>query len=260
MKHLKFRDYFWGFVVLLILVVKDVDIAIDLTLPFGKTEQIDLINDSLVIPASINFPETPVTKHEANERTSTPHTTVPVVAKASVSKPWTPEPYSFSRNKAQYFSYWGHVIKSETESYKEQTGVFIPVSVKLAILALETGYGEHSSDDFNHFNIKWFDNRSYIPKHVYGQAVVGSVKNKRVTTESNEFFKFKTPWLASRFHSYFISAPHYMRHYNSSYARNLKPHERWAYALQRGGYGGNSKTYGEKLLKIINDWDLRKYD
>lgn len=258
LKKVRFMDISFIVIILFLLGVEEIDIT--MSTPFIKREVVHF--GSFPIDTNVTFKELPLVNQKDIEKVPVTYSaSVPsnkIVRKESKSTKWTPIRYN-GKTPTDYIKHWSYTFIVESNSYKEATGIDIPVSIKIAQVALETGWGQKSLDDFNHFNIKDHGYRPHIPRSLHDEAITGSIY-KNVGEHNNTFLKFKTPWLASRYHSYFICAPHYLRWYNNSYAKTLKNPERWAYALQKGRYAGHSKTYGQKLLHIIDRYNLRQYD
>jgi flagellum-specific peptidoglycan hydrolase FlgJ len=129
----------------------------------------------------------------------------------------------------------------------EQGTYGIPASIILAQGLLESDAGESplSADANNHFGIKCFS-RSCRRGHC-----------RNFTDDSHkDFFRvFPTAWESYRSHSLLLQGPRY---------RGLKKlgdenYTAWARGLSKAGYA-TDKKYAEKLIHLIEDLELYRYD
>jgi flagellum-specific peptidoglycan hydrolase FlgJ len=129
----------------------------------------------------------------------------------------------------------------------EQSTYGIPASIILAQGLLESDAGESplSADANNHFGIKCFS-RSCRRGHC-----------RNFTDDSHkDFFRvFPTAWESYRSHSLLLQGPRY---------RGLKKlgdenYAAWARGLSKAGYA-TDKKYAEKLIHLIEDLELYRYD
>ena len=136
------------------------------------------------------------------------------------------------------------------KTYKElaiaemiRTGV--PASIKLAqgILESQSGESELAKVSNNHFGIKckpeWTGARTYHDDDAKGECF-------RVYPSVEDSYKDHSDFLKSR--------PHY------AFLFQLDPtdYQGWANGLKKAGYA-TSPTYPQKLLKVINDYNLQQY-
>ena len=145
-------------------------------------------------------------------------------------------------------------VKEKTQayinSYKElaieemlRTGV--PASIKLAQGILESQFGESplAKNANNHFGIKckteWTGEKTYQDDDAKGECF-------RVYPDAAQSYKDHSDFLKTR--------PHY------AFLFKLEPTDitGWAYGLKRAGYA-TSPTYPEKLLRVIEDYQLHQY-
>ena len=145
-------------------------------------------------------------------------------------------------------------VKERTEAYinsykdlaiQEMIRTGVPASIKLAQGILESQFGESTlaKNANNHFGIKckteWTGEKIFQDDDAKGEC----------------FRSYKTPEESYRDHSDFLKTrPHY------SFLFKLEPTDitGWAYGLKRAGYATN-KTYPEKLLRVIEDYQLNQY-
>jgi len=122
----------------------------------------------------------------------------------------------------------------------------IPASITLAQGILESGSGQSIlvKKTNNHFGIK----------------CVGKCNNKNSYMMADDdpydrFIKYKSAWFSYRHHSRFLTE-------NTRYERCFEcgdNYKCWAKQLKKCGYA-TSKTYTEKLIKIIETYKLYQYD
>lgn len=145
-------------------------------------------------------------------------------------------------------------VKERTEAYinsykdlaiREMIRTGVPASIKLAQGILESQFGESplAKNANNHFGIKckteWTGEKTFQDDDAKGEC----------------FRVYKSPEESYRDHSDFLKTrPHY------SFLFKLEPTDitGWAYGLKRAGYATN-KTYPEKLLRVIEDYQLNQY-
>jgi flagellum-specific peptidoglycan hydrolase FlgJ len=127
----------------------------------------------------------------------------------------------------------------------EQALFGIPASITLGQGLIESNSGNSgiAQSCNNHFGIKCFS------KHHRGCCEKWADDNNH-----DSFRKFTSPWYSFREHSKLLSKPHY-----KSLHQYGKDYKKWAYGLKRKGYA-TDKTYAEKLIGIIERYDLHKYD
>lgn len=145
-------------------------------------------------------------------------------------------------------------VKERTEAYinsykdlaiQEMLRTGVPASIKLAQGILESQFGESplAKNANNHFGIKckteWTGEKTYQDDDARGECF-------RVYTSAAESYRDHSDFLKTR--------PHY------SFLFKLEPTDfsGWAYGLKRAGYATN-KTYPEKLLRVIEDYQLQQY-
>lgn len=121
----------------------------------------------------------------------------------------------------------------------------IPASITLAQGLLESNAGESklALESNNHFGIKCRRKckgctcRNYTDDDVYDM-----------------FRVFDSAWESYEEHSILLSSPRY--EHLKKYGKDYKS---WAYGLKRAGYA-TDKTYGQKLIRLIRNLNLDKYD
>ncbi|MCL3854104.1 MULTISPECIES: glucosaminidase domain-containing protein [Parabacteroides] len=122
----------------------------------------------------------------------------------------------------------------------------IPASITLAQGVLESGAGQSdlARRSNNHFGIKchsdWRGGRVYHDDDLRGECFR---KYKRVEDSYDDHSRF----LAER------------PRYASLFRLNIKDYKGWAKGLQKCGYA-TDRAYANKLIKVIEDYELYRYD
>ena len=136
------------------------------------------------------------------------------------------------------------------ETYKEtaiaemlRTGVPAAITLAQGILESQSGESDLVKNSNNHFGIKckteWTGGKFYHDDDEKGECF-------RVYTNAGESYKDHSDFLKSR--------PHY------AFLFKLDPtdFEGWAKGLKKAGYATNPQ-YPQKLMKLINDYQLQQY-
>ena len=148
----------------------------------------------------------------------------------------------------------GYAQKQKTEAYianyKElamtemmRTGVPAAITLAQGILESQSGESDLVRSSNNHFGIKckteWTGQKTYHDDDAKGECF-------RVYPTPDDSFKDHSDFLKSR--------PHY------AFLFQLDPtdFEGWAKGLKKAGYATNP-AYPQKLLKLINDYNLQQY-
>ncbi len=122
----------------------------------------------------------------------------------------------------------------------------IPASISLAqgLVESRAGLSKLAVNNNNHFGIKCFSRK----------CRKGHCSNFTDDTHKDFFRKFQNPWESWREHSRLLSQGRYkkLQQYGSDY-------KKWAYGLKSVGYA-TDRTYAEKLIGIIERYDLYRYD
>lgn len=122
----------------------------------------------------------------------------------------------------------------------------IPASISLAqgLIESRAGTSKLAVNNNNHFGIKCFS------RH----CAKGHCTNFTDDTHKDFFRKFKSPWESWRAHSQLLASGRYAK--LQKYGRDYR---KWAYGLKSIGYA-TDRTYAEKLIGIIERFDLHQYD
>ncbi len=139
-----------------------------------------------------------------------------------------------------YIQRFGQIARTEMEKYG------IPASISLAqgLIESRAGLSKLAVRNNNHFGIKCFSR----------SCGKGHCSNFTDDTHKDFFRKFQSPWDSWREHSKLLSSGRY---------RKLQQHGRdyrqWAYGLKSVGYA-TDRTYAEKLIGMIERYDLHRFD
>jgi flagellum-specific peptidoglycan hydrolase FlgJ/LysM repeat protein len=140
---------------------------------------------------------------------------------------------------------------------REMERTRIPASIKLAqgLLESDAGRSELSSKYNNHFGIKchsdWTGERYYKEDDdkdpVTGQLIKSCFRAYKNSEES---------FIA---HSEFLRDPRKVNRYGFLFQLDNKDYVSWANGLERAGYA-TASDYSEKLIRLIEDLQLNRYD
>ncbi|NLI71871.1 MAG: LysM peptidoglycan-binding domain-containing protein [Bacteroidales bacterium] len=153
--------------------------------------------------------------------------------------------FQITHAQTMHKAYLNYIQKYADIAVEQQKLHKIPASIKLAQGLLESaaGLSELTKISNNHFGIKcgnWAGNKVYADDDRKGEC----------------FRKYRTARESYEDHSMFlVSKPRY------SALFNLKPTDYigWAHGLKAAGYA-TDPNYARKLIKLIEDYDLHKYD
>jgi len=136
----------------------------------------------------------------------------------------------------------------------ERTGV--PASIKLGQGLLESGAGSSylARKANNHFGIKcgssWKGRKEYRKDDDYDENGVLQKSCFRAYRSAEESY------IA---HSEFLRDPRKEHRYGFLFRYDVRDYKRWARGLKKAGYA-TSGTYAEKLINIIESYDLSRFD
>jgi LysM repeat protein len=122
----------------------------------------------------------------------------------------------------------------------------IPASITLAQGLLESGAGKSNfvKKSNNHFGIKC------------GSGWTGARVYHDDDKENECFRKYKNADDSYEDHSIFLTTK---QRYSPLFSLKITDYKAWASGLQKSGYA-TDKAYANKLIKIIEDYDLYRYD
>lgn len=142
--------------------------------------------------------------------------------------------------KRNYIEQYHQVAIQEMSIYK------IPASITLAqgVLESRSGTSELTTRSNNHFGIKchkgWKGGRTYHDDDEKGEC----------------FRVYKDPANSYRDHSLFLAL---RKRYGGLFKLKITDYKKWARGLQKAGYA-TDRAYPQKLIKIIEEYELYKYD
>ncbi len=143
-------------------------------------------------------------------------------------------------------SFEEYIHKYKDIAIRQQKEYKIPASITLAQGLLESGAGNSrlAVKGNNHFGIKckeeWRGGRMYHDDDAKDEC----------------FRTYKTAEESYTDHSLFLAKRKY---YVSLFDLDIYDYKGWAYGLQKCGYA-TDKSYGDKLVRLIEAYELHKYD
>lgn len=145
-----------------------------------------------------------------------------------------------SQQALDYVERFGKIARGEMEKFG------IPASISLAqgLIESRAGLSKLAVNNNNHFGIKCFSRR----------CGKGHCTNFTDDTHKDFFRKFKSPWESWRAHSQLLASGRYAK-----LKKHGRDYKKWAYGLKSAGYA-TDRTYAEKLIGIIERYELYKYD
>ncbi len=152
----------------------------------------------------------------------------------------TPEELAKLKRQQAYVDRFAAVAVSEMKKYG------IPASITLAQGVVETNSGASTlaSKHNNHFGIKCFSKK----------CKKGHCVNFSDNTHKDFFVRYETAWTSYRAHSEFLTGKRYRHLHDLG-----KDYKAWARGLKEAGYATDPR-YPDKLIKVIEDLELYKYD
>lgn len=155
---------------------------------------------------------------------------------------------------AQSAQRYAYINKFKDIAISEMERAGIPASIKLAQGLLESGGGTSTlaRKANNHFGIKCGGDRWTGKKYF----------------QKDDDYDANGRLIESCFRSYKNAESSYIAHsdflrdnprYDFLFRLNPYDYKRWAHGLKRAGYA-TSATYAQKLIKVINTYDLSQYD
>lgn len=140
----------------------------------------------------------------------------------------------------EYIDQYAPVAVREMKNYK------IPASITLSQALIESGAGKSELAIYanNHFGIKCH------------QGWTGETFTHDDDAPSECFRKYKTADESFRDHSLFLKT---RPRYATLFQLDIYDYKAWAQGLRKAGYATNPR-YAEMLIKVIEDYELFKYD
>jgi flagellum-specific peptidoglycan hydrolase FlgJ len=139
-----------------------------------------------------------------------------------------------------------YIERYHTVAVGEMEKFGIPASISLAqgLIESRAGTSKLAVNNNNHFGIKCFSRR----------CKKGHCSNFTDDTHKDFFRKFPSPWESWRAHSQLLASGRYAK-----LKRHGRDYRQWAYGLKAVGYA-TDRSYAEKLIGIIERYDLHQYD
>ncbi|MEO1513705.1 MAG: glucosaminidase domain-containing protein [Bacteroidota bacterium] len=146
------------------------------------------------------------------------------------------------KKQLAYVRRFAHVAQAEQKKYG------IPASITLAQGLIESNAGESrlSRENNNHFGMKCFSKK----------CKKGHCSNFTDDSHKDFFRKYQTAWESYRSHSLMLK---HGQRYRNLFRLPASDYKAWANGLSKAGYA-TDKRYAQKLIHIINDLGLAKYD
>lgn len=224
-----FKSFLIG-VFVWIFMAKDISIQLNLNAPNTITSAATVVNQPVHTTKSTPKNTSLIEKKER-----------PALAKKVIKKKkknWT----SKQLKQLKYVDRYAKIAKTEMSKYG------IPASITLAQGLLESNIGKSTlaTQNKNHFGIKCFSRK----------CAKGHCSNFADDSHKDFFRIFANSWESYRAHSLLLKN-------NKRYSRLFKlrrtDYKGWAKGLKKAGYA-TDKTYANKLIKLIEDLGLAKYD
>lgn len=151
----------------------------------------------------------------------------------------------FVSSQTMHKAYLDYIKTYSSLAVEQQHLYQIPASITLAQGLLESGAGKSrlASEGNNHFGIKCHD---WVGARIYADD---DAKNEC-------FRKYNSVRESYEDHSKFLSN---RGRYSSLFTLNPTDYKSWARGLKSAGYA-TDPNYANKLIKLIEDYDLHKFD
>lgn len=154
----------------------------------------------------------------------------------------------------QNLGYLDYIERFKETAIKEMERAGVPASIKLAQGLLESGGGTSTLavKANNHFGIKCgskWTGKTHYRKDDDRDPVTGKIIKSC-------FRKYRNANASYVAHSEFLRDN---RRYEFLFYLDPRDYKRWAYGLKRAGYA-TSATYAEKLINMIESYNLNQYD
>jgi flagellum-specific peptidoglycan hydrolase FlgJ len=146
----------------------------------------------------------------------------------------------FKEQSIEYIDRYAKIAIEEMKQYG------IPASISLAqgLIESRAGTSKLAVSNNNHFGMKCFSKN----------CRKGHCSNFTDDTHKDFFRKFPSAWESWRAHSQLLASGRYTK-----LKRHGRDYRAWAYGLKSVGYA-TDRTYAEKLIGIIERYDLHQYD
>ena len=148
----------------------------------------------------------------------------------------------------------GYIAQYKNLAIEEQYRTGIPASIKLSMGLLESSFGQSrlATEANNHFGIKWWNAND-------GAAFVEAIDDDKDANGKlipSRFVKFTSAEESYRKHSEFLLT---RARYRVLFTYDRTDYRAWATGLKACGYA-TAPDYAEKLIKLIEKYNLAQYD
>jgi hypothetical protein len=149
-----------------------------------------------------------------------------------------------------------YIERNKDLALREMERAGVPASIKLAQGLLESNAGRSflAKKGNNHFGIKCGDN--WKGRKVYRKDDEYDSKGRLVESCFRSYRSVEACYIA---HSEFLRDPRKQFRYGFLFRLDPLDYKRWAQGLKKAGYA-TSATYAEKLISIIERYDLDRFD
>ena len=175
----------------------------------------------------------------------------------SASQKKVPSSYEIKATNSYQQAMLDYVNRFKEIAMREQTRVGIPSSVTLAqgLLESNAGRSDLAQKGNNHFGIKC---------HTDWQGQTYFLLDDDKDPMTGELIKscfrvYNNPEESYIAHSEFLHDPKKLQRYGSLFQISPTDYQNWSQGLVRAGYA-TDPTYGDRLIKIIEDYQLHDYD
>ncbi len=153
--------------------------------------------------------------------------------------------WNFASAQTMHKAYLDYIVKYSDIAVEQQKLHKIPASIKLAQGLLESaaGHGQLAQNSNNHFGVKcsnWTGDKVYADDDAKGER----------------FRKYKSVRESFEDHSLFLVN---RSRYSALFKLEPTDYRGWAHGLKAAGYA-TDPNYARKLIKLIEDYDLHKFD
>lgn len=216
-----------------IFLAKDISIQLNLKAPGNAAST---MTPALNQPLPAKNAPAPVNTSLIQKKQEKQKKTIP--KKVVKKKKWTAK----QLRQLKYVDRYAKVAQAEMTKYG------IPASITLAQGLLESNIGTSTlaKKNNNHFGIKCFSRN----------CSKGHCSNFSDDSHKDFFRIYANSWESYRAHSLLLKNN---KRYSSLFKLRRTDYKNWAKGLKKAGYA-TDKTYAEKLIRLIDELDLHKYD
>lgn len=237
---------------------KDVSIDISMSaMPFGKsflsTNEITTIingnhtdahpmNTSMLAPTKTSRKQQERKKTTKDDNIANTYSNMVYTEKGIKTEELTAARAAKRKKQLAYVERFAEVAQKEMKRYG------IPASITLAQGLLESNVGESrlARKNKNHFGIKCFSR----------SCKKGHCTNFTDDSHKDFFRKYTSTWDSYRAHSLLLKNN---KRYEKLFKLDKHDYKQWAIGLKKAGYA-TDKQYAEKIINLIKDLKLYKYD